>query len=140
MITLHAVLATIIYSISSLNSLRYKLSSTYQWSGQTHLPWIATPPLHPLPQEHRASLRHPLLHYTFHRMPLCTRQACLQLYPPTTMYCPLCSTGLSPSLPPLGLHLSKPPHPLYRFIIYCIPMQVHLCIFASPLLSSSHTR
>ena len=116
MITLHTVLATIMHSVSSLTSLRYKLPLTYQRSRQMHLPQIATPLLHPLPREHRASLRHPPLPYTFHRMPLCTHQACSQLYPPTTMYCPLSSTGPSPSLPHLGLHLNMPLHPLCGFV------------------------
>ena len=116
MITLYTVLATIMHSVSPFTSLRYKLPLIYQWSGQMNLPQIATPLLHPLQWEHRASLRHPLLPYTFHKMPLCTHQACLQLYPPIAMYCPLSSTGASPSLPPLGLHLKRPLHPLCGFV------------------------
>ena len=93
----------------------------------------------PLLQEHRASLRHPLLLYTLHRMPLCTHQACLQLYPPTTMYCPLSSTGRAPAYPLVPLP-EKASLPFVRDHIYCALMQVNLRIFASPPLHSFRTR
>ena len=140
MITLYTVLATIMHSVSPLTSLSYKLPHMYQWSGQMHLPQIATPPLHPLPWEHRASLRHP--HYPIHSTgcPYAPAKACPSALPTHYNVLPPLQHRPEPQPTPLGPPPEQASPPLVQVHIYCALMQVHLRIFASPPLCSSRTR